>query len=292
MAFSRFKNIARGLAQRALRAPRVRKLAERAASALDASLMPEAASSDFYGRGYFEATGSKAQGKVSGYQGSYSRESSHADVLAEVLLTHFAPARSFEVGCARGYLVEALREKGVDAHGCDYSVYAVNTAARGARGYVVPADLTATLPAKDAAFDLVCAFETLEHLPPPAIAHALRELARVSSKYVVATIPSFGPNPPLPSGWFDAKIRGERDAHYRSLGESYEGPIPFDDLARDANGAPIEGHLTIASFSWWAKQFEAAGLVRCRQIELDVYRQLEKVNLAGLLDVYAFRHER
>ena len=148
------------------------------------------------------------------------------------------------------------------------------------------------MPYPDKHFDLVCAFETLEHLPPAAIPGALSELARVSTTHVVASIPSFGPNPPLPSGWFDAKIRGERDAHYRALGDAYEGPIPFDDLARDANGAPIEGHLTIASFSWWAKQFEAAGLTRCRQIEIDVYGELEKEKLAGLLDFYAFRHER
>ncbi len=288
---SRLKNIARELAQRALRTPRVRQLAERAASSLDTALMPASTTDDFYGRGYFEKTGASSEGKVSGYQGSYSRESSHADVLARVLRSHFAPKRSLEVGCARGYVVEALREAGVDASGCDYSVYAVNTAARGARGHVVSADLTQRLPYPDKQFDLVCAFETLEHLPPTAIPHAISELARVSTGHVVATIPSFGPNPPLPSGWFDAKIKGERDAHYRALGEAYEGPIPFDDLARDANGAPIEGHLTIASFSWWVKQFEAAGLKRCRQIEIDVYGELQEVKLAGLLDFYAFRHE-
>ena len=47
-----------------------------------------------------------------------------------------ACSRALDVGCARGYLVEALRELGVDAHGCDVSRYAVEHAAPGALGYV------------------------------------------------------------------------------------------------------------------------------------------------------------
>lgn len=277
-------------ARHAVRFSPLRKLAERITQALDVVLSPPPKAGDFYGRAYFEATGPAREQKVSGYAGTYSRESSHADVLARLLVKHFGPSRSLDVGCARGYVVEALRELGVDAHGCDYSVYAVNTAARGARGFIVSADLLKRLPYEDRAFDVVSAFETLEHLPPTAVPHAIAELARVSRGYVIATIPSFGPNPPLPSGWFNAKVRPERFDYYRSLPESYDGPVPYDDLLRDANGAPIEGHLTIASFAWWARQFEAAGLARCRETEIAVYQALEQVKLAGFLDFYAFRH--
>ena len=72
----------------------------------------------------------------------------------------------------------------------------------------------------------------------------------MTTGYVIATIPSFGPNRNGPGGWFDVKVRPERLEHYRSFGDDYEGPVAYDDLYRDADGAPVEGHLTIASFAW------------------------------------------
>ena len=50
------------------------------------------------------------------------------------------------MGCATGYLVEALRERGIDAQGCDLSAYAIDHAAPGAVGHVRLADLFAGLP--------------------------------------------------------------------------------------------------------------------------------------------------
>ena len=46
----------------------------------------------------------------------------------------------------------------------------------------------------------------------------------MTTKYVIATIPSFGPNANGPGGWFDVKVRPERLDHYRSLGDGYDGP--------------------------------------------------------------------
>ena len=84
---------------------------------------------------------------------------------------------------------------------------------------------------------------------------------------MVATIPSFGPNEHGPGGWYQVKVRDDRVAHYESLGPDYEGPVPYDDLYRDATGEPIEGHLTIASFAWWTARFAEAGFERCGEVE-------------------------
>src|SRR5690606_35640777 len=101
----------------------------------------------------------------------------------------------------------------------------------------------------------VSALETLEHLPPAAVPAALTELRRVTAGHLVATIPSFGPNPHGPGGWFQAKVRPDVLDDYVARGPDYDGPVPLADLAVDAHGRPLEGHLTIASFAWWTQRF-------------------------------------
>src|SRR5438132_684729 len=137
-------------------------------------------------------------------------------------------------------------------------------------------------------FDVVTVLETLEHLPPEAVPAAVAELRRVCRGQVVATIPSFGPNQAGPGGWFQVKVRDDRVAYYESLGPEYEGPIPHIDIYRDVKGDPIEGHLTLASFSWWTKRSEEAGFVRSIELERRLYRDIERLGLLIYWNLYVF----
>jgi SAM-dependent methyltransferase len=242
---------------------------------------------DWYDGAYFGDAG--GAGIASQYE-YYTRDSSNADVAAYILWRHFPMTSALDVGCAFGFVTEALREVGVDAKGVDTSQYAVEHAL-GARGHTQYGNLLYRLPFRRARFDLVSALETLEHLPPDRVPHAIAELARVSSKWVVATIPSLGPNEFGPGGWLDAKVRPERLDYYRSLGDGYEGPLPYDDLYRDEHGDPVEGHLTIASFHWWTKRFAEAGLVRCGEAERRIHPQIARFGMTKYWNLYVFRHE-
>ncbi len=223
----------------------------------------------------------------SGYA-TYDRVSSNADIAAWLLWRNLRVQRSLDVGCATGYLVEALRERGVDAYGCDVSAYAVEHAAPGALGFVRAGDLARGLPYRDGEFDLVTALEILEHLSPEAVPGALRELRRVCGGILYATVPSFGRNPSGPDGHFEGKVLPERLAHYRSLGDSYTGPVPLEDLAVDESGGPVEGHLTIASFDWWTARFADAGFDRWADVEQRLYADIAPAGLGQFWNLYVF----
>ncbi|HXW38653.1 MAG TPA: class I SAM-dependent methyltransferase [Acidimicrobiales bacterium] len=224
----------------------------------------------------------------SGYA-RYDRIASNADIAGWLLWRNFRVRNSLDVGCATGYLVEVLRELGVDADGCDVSAYAVDHPAPGAAGHLRVAGLLSGLPWPDGRFELVTALETLEHLPPDRVHAAIGELRRVCSAYVYATIPSFGGNVSGPDGHFEGKVRPERVAEYIARGADYTGPVPEADLARDADGRPVEGHLTIASFGWWTERFAEAGLTRCPDVEQRLYADIEPADLAPFWNLYVFR---
>ena len=91
-----------------------------------------------------------------------------------------------DVGCGNGHFVNSLLE--VDAIdrvcGVDRS--------RSALSYVKSEKYEASadnLPFEDDEFDLVCAFEVLEHLPIAIYESAIREITRVAKKQVLISVP-------------------------------------------------------------------------------------------------------
>jgi SAM-dependent methyltransferase len=269
--------------------------AELTAAADRATAMAEARRAgvpDAYGGAYF-GEGRDASGDREGRSGyaRYDRIASNADIAGWLLWRNFRVATALDVGCATGYLVEVLRERGIDAQGCDLSEFAIDHASPGAVGHVRVANLFAGLPWPDGAFDLVTSLEILEHLPPDRVPDALTELARVCGGYLYATIPSFGPNRSGPDGHFEGKVRPGRVHHYDRLGPDYRGPVPEPDLAVDADGELVEGHLCIASFEWWTERFAEAGFTRRVDVEERLYGDIEPADLAPYWNLYVFEVE-
>jgi len=276
----------RRLREAALRRPRVRRVLELADRELRRALDPDVTVYDgaYFGLGRNPVD----RAFLSGYE-RYDRDTSNANAAAYLAWRTFPAATALDVGCATGFVVEALRELGVDAAGVDISQYAIDHAAQGARGHVRRGDLREGLPWRDRSVDLVTALETLEHLEPAEVPGAVAEIARVADGWVLCTIPSFGPNRNGPGGWYQVKVRDERVGYYESLGPGYEGPIPYGDLYRDGRGEPVEGHLTVASFGWWEQRFADAGLLRCDATERRLHPELARLGLTKFWNLYVFR---
>jgi 2-polyprenyl-3-methyl-5-hydroxy-6-metoxy-1,4-benzoquinol methylase len=139
--------------------------------------------SAIYDRDYYEAGG---QG--SSYHGyTWDRLSTYFKATARHICEHFKPGTLLDVGCAKGYLVKALVDLGVDACGMDASAYAIENAPADVSERLVQGVVQA-LPYKDAAFDVVTAMDILEHIPEDEAATVCRELLRVSRGLVVTNI--------------------------------------------------------------------------------------------------------
>ena len=107
--------------------------------------VPDAYQGSYFGEGR-DALGDR-EGR-SGYA-RYDRIASNADIAGWLLWRNFRVATALDVGCATGFLVEVLRERGIDAQGCDLSAYAIDHATPGAVGHVRVANLFAGLPWPD-----------------------------------------------------------------------------------------------------------------------------------------------
>lgn len=95
-----------------------------------------------------------------------------------------------DVGCGEGFTLNRLKENriGKKLEGIEYLQAAIDL---GKKTYpdikIVKGDIY-ELPYKDNAFDLVLCTEVLEHLEKPQ--DAIKELVRVSKKYLVISVPN------------------------------------------------------------------------------------------------------
>lgn len=113
----------------------------------------------------------------------------HFSLMAHAIQQHLGPQVTLDVGCARGYFVQAMRACGIQGYGMDVSSYALANCADGMRNYLRQADANEELPFFNASFDVVTCMECLEHLTNPR--GAIAEMARVLRRggYVVASSP-------------------------------------------------------------------------------------------------------
>lgn len=130
----------------------------------------------------------------SNYCGSAYEDSKHWTKffgnIADHIVADFQPSSVLDAGCAMGYLVEALRDRGVEAYGIDISSYAISKVRDDVRPFCCVGSLTKPLPESlPQHFDLVVTIEVLEHLYAVDSAKAIFNLCKITDKIIFTSTP-------------------------------------------------------------------------------------------------------
>jgi 2-polyprenyl-3-methyl-5-hydroxy-6-metoxy-1,4-benzoquinol methylase len=135
---------------------------------------------DLYDAHYFEHSCGRPYLRDEYWVGFFAR-------IADRIIEDIAPRTVLDAGCAMGFLVEALRDRGVEAFGIDISEYALAQARDDMSGYVRRAAITDPL---DRDYDLIVCIEVLEHLTPDEGEAALDNLCAHASEVLFSSSPT------------------------------------------------------------------------------------------------------
>ncbi|OGO15927.1 MAG: hypothetical protein A2Z14_13790 [Chloroflexi bacterium RBG_16_48_8] len=121
---------------------------------------------------------------------SYQRDEhwlSFFGTIAEKIVQELRPGTMMDAGCAMGFLVEALRDRNVEAFGIDISEYAIEQIIPEIRPYCWVASVTGPFPVD---YDLIVCIEVLEHLKPEEAERAVSNLCKHTRQVLFSSTPS------------------------------------------------------------------------------------------------------
>lgn len=110
----------------------------------------------------------------------------HFQALARTLIERYKPRTAIDVGCAKGFLVENLRDEGVEAFGVDVSPYAISQVREDIRPYCRVASGTEPLSGQ---YDLITCIEVAEHMPEPDAQAMIAEMCRHTDQVIFSSTP-------------------------------------------------------------------------------------------------------
>lgn len=111
-------------------------------------------------------------------------------MIADKLIDCYRPKTVLDAGCAVGYLVAALRDRGVEAYGIDISEFAISQVREDIRPYCAVGSLTEPLPEQlPKHYDLVTNIEVLEHLYAEDAPAAVSNLCALTDTIVFSSSP-------------------------------------------------------------------------------------------------------
>ena len=110
--------------------------------------------------------------------------------IADKIVQDFNPSTVLDVGCAVGYLVAALRDRGVEAYGIDISEFAISKVREDIKPYCTVwsaiEPLPQSLPQK---YDLLITIEVAEHLYEEDAPKFIENICKYSDKIIFSSTP-------------------------------------------------------------------------------------------------------
>jgi hypothetical protein len=106
--------------------------------------------------------------------------------IAGRIVSDIAPTSVLDAGCAWGFLVEALRQRGVEAFGVDISAYAIQNVHASIQPYCWQGSIAEPFPQK---YDLIVSIEVLEHMPLPQAEQAVDNICRFTDDVLFSSTP-------------------------------------------------------------------------------------------------------
>ena len=106
--------------------------------------------------------------------------------IADHIVRKIGPATVLDAGCAMGFLVESLRDRGVQAYGIDISDYAIENVRADMKPYCRVGSILEPFPQK---YDLIVSIEVLEHLHKDDGEKAIENLCRASDQLLFSSTP-------------------------------------------------------------------------------------------------------
>jgi SAM-dependent methyltransferase len=108
------------------------------------------------------------------------------DKIAERVIADFNPRSVLDAGCAKGFLVEAFRRRGVEAWGVDLSGYAIAAVHPDVKAYCSVGSIADPLPRS---YDLIVSIEVVEHMPAGEAVRAIENLCQFSGNILLSSSP-------------------------------------------------------------------------------------------------------
>jgi SAM-dependent methyltransferase len=106
--------------------------------------------------------------------------------FAARIVRDLRPKSALDAGCAMGFLVEALRDRGVEAYGFDVSDYALSQAREDIRPFLWRASAVTPL---ERDYDVIISTEVLEHLSPMEAEAAVENLCTHTTDIIFSSSP-------------------------------------------------------------------------------------------------------
>lgn len=106
--------------------------------------------------------------------------------IADRIVADIGPRRVLDAGCAMGFLVEALRARGVEAWGLDISDYAIERVHESVKPFCRVGSITDDLGGD---YDLIVSIEVAEHMPPREAERAITNVCAHTTDVLFTSSP-------------------------------------------------------------------------------------------------------